>query len=71
VQGNDLDEERFNACYLRAPSLDAVHNQLALGQSLGVQATPTYFVNGWKVQVPGEDWFGSMVETLIAGNELR
>jgi protein-disulfide isomerase len=71
VEGNGLDEKRFNACYLKAPSLDAVHSQLTLGQSLGVQATPTYFVNGWKVQVPGEDWFGGMVETLIAGNQLR
>lgn len=71
VQGNDLDEQRFTACYLRAPSLNAVHGQLELGQNLGVQATPTYFVNGWKVQVPGEDWFGGMVETLIAGHRPR
>jgi protein-disulfide isomerase len=69
VAGNGLDDERFRGCYLRAPSLDAVHSQLELGHQLGVIATPTYFVNGWKVQVPGEDWFGDFVLRLAAGDD--
>jgi protein-disulfide isomerase len=71
VAGNGLDEERFNACYLRPPSLNAVHSQLQLGQSLGVLATPTYFVNGWKIQVPEEGWFDAMIKDLVAGHELQ
>lgn len=69
IAGSALDEGSFRACYLRDPSLDAVHRQMSLGQALGVQATPTYFVNGWKIQVPGEDWFPEFVADLAAGKE--
>ena len=70
VAGNGLDEQAFRSCYLREPSLDAVHGQLELSHRLGVIATPTYFVNGWLVQAPDEAWFGSMVERLLAGEDL-
>jgi protein-disulfide isomerase len=67
VAANELDEERFLSCYLRPPSLDGVHAQVALGHRLGVSATPTYFVNGWLVQVPEERWLVPMVERLSEG----
>jgi protein-disulfide isomerase len=70
VAGNGLDEEAFNSCYLRSPSLAAVHGQLALGHSIGVQATPTYVVNGHMVQFVSEDWFPAMIERLLEGEEL-
>ena len=69
VAGNGLDEEAFRACYLREPSLKSVLGQMALGQRLGVRSTPTYFVNGWMVQVPAEDWFPGFIERLLAGEE--
>ena len=69
VVGRDLDEETFRECYLRPPSIDAVHLQLSLGQNLGVTATPTYYVNGWQIQVPDGSWFPAMVERLIRGEE--
>ncbi len=67
VTGHNLSEDEFRACFLKSPSIDAVHAQLTLGNSLGVSATPTYFINGWKVQVPNEEWLIPMVERLIAG----
>jgi protein-disulfide isomerase len=70
VNGQGLDEDRFRECYLKQPSLEAVHGQLAMSQDLGVVATPTFFVNGWKIQVPGEDWFPQVIERLIAGEDL-
>jgi protein-disulfide isomerase len=70
VEGNGLDGEAFTSCYLRQPSLDAVHGQMALGHQLGVNSTPTYFVNGWKIQVPNESWFPGMIERLFAGEDL-
>jgi protein-disulfide isomerase len=70
VNGNGLDETVFLSCYLMDPSLDAVHGQLSMGQDLLVVATPTFFVNGWKVQVPNEDWFREMIKRLIAGEDL-
>ncbi len=64
-----LKEEGFKSCYLKAPSLDGVHAQMALGHRLGVQATPTYFVNGWMVQVPETSWLEPMIASLLAGQE--
>jgi len=43
--------------------------QLTLGQELGVNATPTYFVNGWVVQGVEPEWFPGMIERLAAGEE--
>jgi protein-disulfide isomerase len=67
VTGHDLSADDFNACFLKSPSIDAVQAQLSLGNALGVSATPTYFINGWKVQVPNEEWLIPMVDSLIAG----
>ena len=69
VVGRGLDEGVFRQCYLRPPSIDAVHQQLNLGQTMGVSSTPTYYVNGWKIQVPDGSWFPAMVERLINGEE--
>jgi protein-disulfide isomerase len=69
VAGRGLDEEAFRECYLRPPSIDAVHRQLSLGQNMGVSATPTYYVNGWRIQVPDASWFPAFVERLINGEE--
>jgi protein-disulfide isomerase len=69
VAGNGLDETAFRSCYLREPSLDAVHRQMSLGQIMAVRATPTYFVNGWLIQVPNDTWFPDFLETLLRGEE--
>lgn len=69
VAGHGLDETAFRECYLRTPSIDGVHEQLSLGQVLGVQATPTYFVNGWMIQMPSSPWFEEFLKRLIAGEE--
>jgi hypothetical protein len=69
IAGRGLGEDAFRKCYLRPPSIDAVHGQLSLGQAMGVSATPTYYVNGWKIQVPDGSWFPALVERLIKGEE--
>jgi protein-disulfide isomerase len=65
VAGAGLDEEAFRSCYLKRPSLDAVHGQIALAHRLGVDSTPTYFLNGWMVQVPDALWFPDFVASLV------
>jgi protein-disulfide isomerase len=70
VSGNGLDEAVFRSCYLRESSLSAVHRQMALGQQLAVQATPTYVVGGWLVQMPDASWFPDFVSRLLAGEEF-
>jgi protein-disulfide isomerase len=69
VVGNGLDESAFRGCYLRQPSLEAVHKQMGLGQVMGVRATPTYFVNGWQIQVPDASWFPAFIADLVAGKD--
>lgn len=69
MAGQGLDEEVFRSCYLKGPSIDAVHRQMTLGNMIGIQATPTYVVNGWMVQVPEDSWFPDMVERILAGEE--
>ncbi len=69
IAGRGLDEAAFRACYLKKPSIDAVHGQMSLGKTLGVNSTPTYFVNGWKIQVPDGSWFPGFVERLLEGQE--
>ena len=72
VDGAGLDGTAFTACYLREPSLDAVHRQMALGHQLGVSATPTYFVNGWKIQAPNESVRRAIMPmTLPSGDNRR
>lgn len=69
VAGHDLDEEQFRACYLKEPSIAAVHAQMALAHRLNVHATPTYFVNGWMVQLPEESWLPDLLNRLLAGED--
>jgi len=69
VDGNGLDETLFRGCYLRNASLRAVHSQLALGHQVGVNATPTYFVNGWMIQMPKEEWFPGLISRLAQGED--
>lgn len=69
VVGENLDEKAFRACYLKQPSLDGVLAQMALGNRLGIMSTPTYFFNGWLVQVPDPAMLGELVPTLIAGED--
>ena len=69
VAGQGLDETTFRGCYLRNSSLAAVHSQLALGHEMGVNATPTYFVNGWMVQMPGAGWFPDLISRLAKGED--
>jgi len=67
VTANGLDEAAFENCYLKAPSLDAVHGQLALGHKLGIMSTPTYVVNGYVLQVVDDEWLTQLIDDLAAG----
>ena len=69
VAGQGLDETAFKSCYLRDTSINAVHRQMGLGNLMNVQATPTYYVNGWMIQVPNDSWFPDLVERLAEGQE--
>lgn len=67
VTANGLDEAAFEACYLKSPSLDAVHGQLTLGHEIGIISTPTYVVNGYVLQVVDDEWLTQLIDDLAAG----
>ena len=69
VIGHGLDEQQFLECYLKPVSLDAVHAQMAFGNALGINSTPTYFVNGWMLLASDALTLDQLVKAMIAGEE--
>jgi len=69
VIGQGLDEEKFRECYLKPVSLDAVHSQMAFGNELGINSTPTYFINGWLMMASDAMSLDMMVKAMLAGEE--
>lgn len=69
VAGNGLDEAAFRACYLKPPSLDGVHAQMTFGNRLGINSTPTYFINGWEIQAPDAYLLNELFSRLLSGEE--
>jgi len=68
VQGVDLS--KLNAC-LVTQDKRAIEASLQLGNSLGVESTPTYFINGAKLDgaVPIDYIFNAIDQALIAAGQ--
>jgi protein-disulfide isomerase len=49
AQTNGLDQEAFNSCLDSHKYRSAVEDQKAEGKKLGVESTPTFFVNGQRI----------------------
>ena len=60
-----LSEPTFRTCYLKDPSIERVLRQLELGHSLGVQATPTYFVNGEPLQLGNVEAIRGRLQAIL------
>ena len=69
VVGQGMDEQEFRDCYLKPVSIEAIRNQMALGDALGIFSTPTYFFNGWLVQAPDAMILDQLMKALLAGEE--
>ncbi len=44
-----LDEEEFNSCLSSGKHVQAIEDDFQLGTEVGVQGTPTFFINGQKI----------------------
>jgi protein-disulfide isomerase len=63
-----LDTERFNQCLESGEYRSEVRQEYAEGQRLGVQGTPTLFVDGLLVRNGGDyDVLRSAIESALAG----
>lgn len=65
---SDLDGEELRGCIDDGRGLDAVRADMADAQALGLQGTPTVFVNGEQVRV-GYDDIAAAIEAALADAE--
>jgi protein-disulfide isomerase len=61
-----LDLEAYDAAVADPATLARVEKDQADGESLGVQGTPTFFLNGELIQPMGPDDFGMMIDKALA-----
>ncbi|MFQ5816496.1 MAG: DsbA family protein [Terriglobia bacterium] len=62
-----LDSEDFQTCFERREALAEVRRDIAEGESLGVQGTPTFFINGRPVHgLPSRERFLEIVEEELS-----
>ena len=61
-----LDMGAFNDCFDSGRLMKDVNNYLVEGQKLGVQSTPTFFVNGKQLlgALPAQDFFNAIDQAL-------
>ena len=66
-----LDEEKFKSDFDSKEVEDKINADLASGTSLGVNATPTFFLNGQKVQPRSYEDFKKLVEDQVRGYTIE
>ncbi len=66
-----LDQRRFAPCYAGAAALRRVNASNALADQLGVRATPTFFINGERIEgaLPAEQFRYLLLEALRRSRE--
>jgi protein-disulfide isomerase len=63
----DLDSDKFKACIAAPETLARVNEDVALARSLGVKATPTFFVNGITLRgAPPTETFRALIDRELA-----
>ncbi|SDG06178.1 Protein-disulfide isomerase [Sinosporangium album] len=62
-----LDMAAWDTAYNDPATLERIKKDVADGQALGVQGTPTFFVNGEKVELRTSDDLKAAVDAALAG----
>lgn len=57
----------FAKCLARSQPTALVDSGLAVAKRLGINATPTVIVNGWRIQSPSDEVLTRVITELIAG----
>lgn len=65
----DMDEDQFMSDYRSQEIADRVNRDFDDGGALGVNATPTFYLNGEKVQDHSYDALKAQIEDIIAGSD--
>ncbi len=65
AQKVSLDMTKFNTCFDSGKYTATVKQESQQGEALGVRATPTFFVNGQKIEgLLSVQQFGQMIDSL-------
>ncbi|WP_436763431.1 DsbA family protein [Streptosporangium sp. V21-05] len=67
AQGLGLDMAAWDKAYDDPATLARVNKDVADGQALGVSGTPTFFLNGTKIQPQSRDEFKAAIDAALAG----
>ncbi|GAT07936.1 thioredoxin domain-containing protein [Mycolicibacterium novocastrense] len=62
-----LDMLAFDAAYNNPATLERINQDVADGNALGVQGTPTFFLNGARIQPKGYEDLAAAVDQALAG----
>lgn len=63
-----LDVNKFKSDLTSQPVKDRVSRDVASGNAVALQGTPTFFLNGQKIANPGsEDAFAKLIDAALAG----
>jgi protein-disulfide isomerase len=65
-----LDTKLFERCVTSKIKRDTILSDYEEGREKGVQGTPTYFVNGQKIET-GLDTIGAAIESSLKGMQQR
>lgn len=66
----DLDQDSFSQCLKSPEILMQVINDLRLGEMVGIGGTPTFFINGYRIEgaQPFEE-FQKVIDSILASKE--
>lgn len=62
-----LPREELSKCMASPATMEEIKTDIAFGRSLGVNSTPTFFVNGRKLSDYRDGLMSSLVEHVLAG----
>lgn len=63
-----LDTNKFNSCLSSPDAAAKVQNEMKEGTSVGVNSTPSFFVNGLPVQGANYEGLKAAIDSSLAGN---
>ncbi|GAA0953634.1 DsbA family protein [Nonomuraea longicatena] len=67
AQDLGLDMAKWDAAYDAPETLERINKDVADGQALGVQGTPTFFLNGKKLEPKSTDDIKAAIDAALAG----
>jgi len=69
--GSMLDKEKLMACDASDRQAQRISEDITLGIGLGIDSTPTIFINGYEVKEPNDETIRAIVVQLLAEKRMK